>query len=121
MFAMRWTAKLIVLSVGLITRPLFTGYVHDSPSQWKPFVANRVMEIQSLLDPSVWRYCPGPQNPADVPTRGMSSNELKESRLWREGPAWLRNSEDEWPKDLRSASLSEHVEIERKHQASIDQ
>jgi hypothetical protein len=80
------------------------------------------MEIQSLLDPSVWRYCPGPQNTADVPTRGMSSNELKESRLWWEGPAWLRNSEEEWPKDLRSASLSEHayVEIERKHQASIN-
>jgi hypothetical protein len=95
-------------------------WIRGSPSQWKPFVANRVMEIQSLLDPSVWRYCPGPQNPADVPTRGMSSNELKESRLWWEGPAWLRSSEEEWPKDLRSASLNEHVEIERKHQASIN-
>jgi hypothetical protein len=77
------------------------------------------MEIQSLSDPSVWRYCPGPQNPADVPTRGMSSSELKESQLWWEGPAWLKNSE-EWPKDLRSAFLSENVEIERKHQANIN-
>ncbi|CAB4022309.1 Hypothetical predicted protein, partial [Paramuricea clavata] len=95
-------------------------WIRCSPSQWKPFVSNRVMEIQSLLDPSVWRYCPGPQNPADVPTRGMSSNELKESWLWWEGPAWLRSSKEEWPKDLRSASLNEHVEIERKHQASIN-
>ena len=94
--------------------------IRGSPSQWKPFVANRVLEIQSLLDPSVWRYCHGPQNPADVPTTGMSSNELKENRLWWEGPAWLRSSEEEWPKDLRSASLNEHVEIERKHQASIN-
>ena len=49
----------------------------------------------------------------------MSSSELKERQLLWEGPAWLTNSEEEWPKDLRSASLSENVEIERKHRVSI--
>ena len=43
-------------------------WIRGAASQWKPFVANRVTEIQSLLDPSVWRCCPGLQNPADLPT-----------------------------------------------------
>ena len=51
-------------------------WIRGAASQWKPFVANRVIEIQSLLDPSVWRYCPGPQNPADLPTRGLSASQF---------------------------------------------
>ena len=39
-------------------------WVRDLHSQWKPFAANRVVEIQSLLDPLVWRYCPGSHDPA---------------------------------------------------------
>ena len=46
-------------------------WIRGAASQWKPFVANRVFEIQSLLDRSVWRYCPGPQNPAELPTQGL--------------------------------------------------
>ena len=35
-------------------------WMRGAASQWKPFVANRVIEIQSLLrDPSLWRYYPG--------------------------------------------------------------
>ncbi|XP_068713051.1 uncharacterized protein [Montipora foliosa] len=41
-------------------------WTRGSATPWKPFVANRVIEIQSLLDPSVWRYCPGLHNPADL-------------------------------------------------------
>ena len=52
-------------------------WIRGSPSRWKPFVANRVTEIQALLDPSVWRYCPGPESPADLSTRGMSAKEFK--------------------------------------------
>ena len=45
-----------------------------------------------------WRHCPGRENPADLPSRGMSPNELAKSRLWRYGPDWLnhpRTSRDE--------------------------
>lgn len=43
--------------------------IRGTSLQWKPFVANRVTEIQSLLGPSVWRYCPKRQNPADIFSR----------------------------------------------------
>ena len=91
-------------------------WIRGSPSRWKPFVANRVTEIQALLDPSVWRYCPGPENPADLPTRGMSAKELKESQIWWEGPTWLRSPEYKWPVDLRSAPCPQNVDAERKRQ-----
>ena len=77
-------------------------WIRSSLSRWKPFIANRVTEIQALLDPSVWRYCPGSENPADLTTKKMSAKELEESQLWWEGPTWLRSPEGKWPFDLRS-------------------
>ena len=92
-------------------------WIRGSASQWKPFVANRVMEIQSLLDPSVWRHCPGPHNPADLPSRGLSVSQLRESELWWKGSSWLQELEKDWPKDLRSKSSNEPVQVERKSKA----
>lgn len=93
-------------------------WIRGCASQWKPFVANRVIEIQSLLDPSVWHYCPGPQNPVDVPTRGVSAEQLMNSSVWWNGPPWLAMSEEHWPEDLRSAP--ETVEAELRSKSTIN-
>ena len=58
---------------------------------WKPFVQNRVNEIRALLPPNQWTHCPGKENPADLPSRGLTIQELKESSLWWEGPSWLKD------------------------------
>ena len=92
-------------------------WIQGSASQWKPFVANRVMEIHSLLDPSVWRYCPGLHNPADLPSRGLSVRQLREGQSWWKGPSWFQELETDWPKDLRSKSPSEAEQEERKSKA----
>ncbi|GFU14534.1 uncharacterized protein TNCV_3251541 [Trichonephila clavipes] len=47
-----------------------------SSHRWKPFVANRVREIQSLADPNSWFHCSGKDNPADLLTRGISVDAL---------------------------------------------
>ena len=94
-------------------------WIRGSASQWKPFVANRVIEIQSLMDHSVWRYCPWPHNPADLPTRALSVSKLRESRLWWKEPSWLQEVEKDWPKDLRSKSPNEAVKVERKSKAIV--
>ncbi|GFT03111.1 uncharacterized protein NPIL_305171 [Nephila pilipes] len=39
------------------------------PDRFKPFVKNRVEEIQKLSDTSDWNHCPGKENPANFLTR----------------------------------------------------
>ena len=53
---------------------------------------NRVKEIRSLISPKFWSHCSGRENPADLPSRGVSPMELVAKKLWKWGPDWLRNS-----------------------------
>ncbi len=65
------------------------AWIQSDPHRWKPFVSNRVSEIQALSSPSCWHHCPGSQNPADLVTRGISASELVQSKLWLCGPTFL--------------------------------
>ncbi|XP_066959101.1 uncharacterized protein [Macrobrachium rosenbergii] len=68
-------------------------WIKGDSGRWKPFVANRVMEIQSLTSPDCWYHCPGKDNPADLNSRGVFPEHLVASDLWLVGPPWLRESE----------------------------
>ena len=50
---------------------------------------NRVNEIRGIVPAECWKYCPGIENPADIPSRGIMPTELTNCRLWRYGPTWL--------------------------------
>ena len=52
-------------------------WVKGQSSRWKPFVGNRVAEIQSTGDPECWRYCTSKENPADLLTRGFSCDDCQ--------------------------------------------
>ena len=81
---------------------------------YKPFVANRISEIQSCTDPSQWRYVPTKLNPADYLTRGLSVPDLIERKSWWEGPYYLHDTEDNWPKNkLPSVSDEAKQEVKR--------
>ncbi|GFY45326.1 integrase catalytic domain-containing protein [Trichonephila inaurata madagascariensis] len=56
-----------------------------------------VEEIRRLSSKENWRHVPGMQNPADLPSGGCSVKTLKKVRWW-EGPSWLKNSTEDWPK-----------------------
>ncbi|XP_054628394.1 uncharacterized protein LOC129179316 [Dunckerocampus dactyliophorus] len=64
-------------------------WIRSSASKWKQFVANRVMEIQSLTNPEIWSHCSGKLNPADLTTRGQTVSRLKEEDIWWLGPPFL--------------------------------
>ncbi|MCP4490541.1 MAG: DDE-type integrase/transposase/recombinase [Gammaproteobacteria bacterium] len=61
------------------------------------FVSNRLKEILSHQD-IVFSYVPSGDNSADCASRGLSTEELKNFSLWWNGPKWLTEDDDKWPK-----------------------
>ena len=74
----------------------------------KPFIHLRVTEITEYFPPTKWSYTPTSENPADLLTRGISTQLLLTSQLWSHGPSWL-TSESRWPKWLPTGIL--HINI----------
>ena len=57
-------------------------------------------------------YVPTNQNPADIPTRGMDVSEISQSKLWWNGPAWLQQPQNLWPKwNIPSVKLDTEMEV----------
>lgn len=72
-------------------------WVRNQSRCFKPFVANRIGEIQRTTNPEQWRHIPGVLNPADLPTRGLTASELADCNVWLEEPAFLTDNESSWP------------------------
>ena len=64
-------------------------WIQGEGKEWKPFVHNRVKEIRGLVSAKHWSHCSGKNNPADIPSHGVSPQELEISLLWKHGPDWL--------------------------------
>ena len=68
-----------------------------STKELKPFGANRVRGIKELTSlTKLERYCPTSDYPADLLTRGITSQRLKSSEILKQGPSWLPQ-EFQWP------------------------
>lgn len=78
------------------------GWLKAMPCRLKTFQANRVAFIQECLSDVTWRYVPTSSNPADLPSRGMTANDLVNSHLWWHGPEWLKLPPTEWPPNINA-------------------
>ena len=72
-------------------------WIRNRSRSYKPFVANRVGEIQTSTNPQQWRHVPTAQNPADIASRGSTAAKLATDALWWSGPEFLSESIDQWP------------------------
>lgn len=63
------------------------------------FIKNRIKEIKNITKeiPCTFHYIKSNENPADLASRGMNFDQLKESSLWWNGPQWLKKSKEQWP------------------------
>ena len=82
-----WTDSMVVLQ-----------YINNESTRFQTFVANRLAVIHSFSKPSQWRYVDTNCNPADSASRGLKPTEVKKIDQWFNGPEFLRNEEDTWPK-----------------------
>lgn len=81
--------------------------------EWGIFVHNKVLEIRNLTEVRNWRHVPGDLNPADLPSRGCSFEQLQKSRWW-EGPSWLYLPESEWPPQIEEDPNEDLINREKK-------
>lgn len=91
-------------------------WIRGCSRKFKPFVANRVGEIQSLTDPEQWRHVPTKQNPADLLTRGLSVSTLIDEESWWKGPAFLTQEETEWPEKKIGTKRETDMEVCKQYQ-----
>ena len=82
------------------------------------FVANRVAEILENSTIDQWRHVEGKMNPADIGTREMTVEALKEIE-WLTWPAWLTETEDAWPKAPEKLQFSIQEEQEPVMEAAV--
>ena len=72
-------------------------WIRGISREFKPFVANRVGEIQSGTNPEKRRCIPTSFNPADILRRSMSVLELLDCDMWWRGPDYFRQLKATWP------------------------
>ena len=79
-------------------------WVTKPSKNFKPFISNRLGEIQTVTNANQWRYCPTKENPSDIPSRGISIRNLINNSLWWHGPSFLKEDDNKWPKNLVKVS-----------------
>ena len=85
----------IETSVFLTDSSIVLGWIKSTSRKFKPFVANRVGEIQTNSDPIDWYHVPSSFNVADKVSRGISVNDLEQE--WKHGPDFLKLPQKAWP------------------------
>ena len=85
---------------------------------WKPYVLNRVQEIQKLMSNESWRFCPESMHPADLPPRGIKASELINNYTWWNSPAFLYLAKAKWPTSRNVESNEIALQETVKHSTS---
>ena len=73
-------------------------WINATDKIWGRFIQNRVQEIRCNIPEIPWRHCPGEENPADIPSRGLTLVQPERRQKWLHRPNffsllhnWLKN------------------------------
>ena len=90
----------------------------DVTHEFSPAEADDIPEDSTVVDQLC--YIPGPQNPADHPSRGnLEFNALDLDSYWQKGPDFLRKKRNEWPLNREGAPLPAEEKRKRFEEANI--
>jgi len=64
---------------------------------YRQYVQSRIDEIHQKTEGYCWQHYPGSINPADLPSRGISAQQLVNSSLWWKDPEFLMLPQSTWP------------------------
>ena len=101
-----------VLSIPTLNSYPFTDssivlyWIYGTSQRFKTFEANRISKIQDSMPPERWKHVDGLQNPADVRSRGILANELKQHKLWWSGPDWMKENPSNWPSKFTTPAIT---------------
>jgi hypothetical protein len=73
-------------------------WIKQESRKYSVYVANRIATIQTVTDPGIWNHIEGERNPADIPSRGSTLEDLKDNQFYWYGPDFLNDPEAEMPK-----------------------
>lgn len=68
------------------------------------YVSHRLMEILELTNDNMWNYVHTKTNSADLLTRGVAPQNLKQHKTWWNGPEWLIQDPKYWPSSTPQVS-----------------
>lgn len=75
-------------------------------------MTNRVRVINGLLPTTAWDYVDTKENPADLISRGMKTEEFVGSSFWFNGPDFIKEEIIKFDeRDENKADKMEHAEI----------
>jgi Pao retrotransposon peptidase/Family of unknown function (DUF5641)/Reverse transcriptase (RNA-dependent DNA polymerase) len=90
-------------------------WINTPAYKQKTYVYNRSSEIQRVSANTQWSHVATELNPADIGTRYVSTEDLKENTLWFEGPPFLRDPEYKFQHyDVSENDLTEEGAVEMK-------
>ncbi|XP_047988174.1 uncharacterized protein LOC125227843 [Leguminivora glycinivorella] len=82
-------------------------WIRNKCRTYKPYIANRLGEIDELTCSDEWRYVPTNLNIADVGTRETYEESILQGQ-WLHGPVFLCDNERTWPKDCLQPVINEN-------------
>ena len=93
-------------------------WISSDHTIWSPFVGNRVKDILQLTPADACSHVRTEENPADIPTRGMSAEALRDCDLWKSGPEFIRCPGRE-PETVNVQATEECMAEKRKTVAAV--
>lgn len=88
-------------------------WIMSDARNYKPFVANRLGEIDELTRPDEWRYVPTSANAADFATK-ENVDDFSYTHTWFHGPEFLRLEKAHWPENKFTKAFTHDDDVELK-------